>query len=368
VEGLEERALMSAAPELSGHHLARIAHHDVRHFARLKPLSAYQQTNLASNLASGAPGGTAQVQDTTLVNPWGMSFSNKGPFWISDAGTNASSIYQVDQSGVLTNFGSVAVAGGPTGQVFNGSSTDFLIPGPSGPVPALFIFDTLGGTISGWSFAGNNPGAAVTMVNKGSTELFTGLALGSSNGQNYLYAADPTMSPGIDVFNSSWTQVSLAGNFTDPKLKAGYAPYNIQNIGGELFVTYRTSGAGGAVAEFNTDGTFVRQIAINGNKGNLQAPWGVAIAPSNFGKFSNDLLVGNFGNGKINAYHTTGRFKFAGTLVNPRGKPIVLPGLWALDFGNGQKAGSSNILYFAAGINGQSGGLFGALTPTTRHR
>jgi uncharacterized protein (TIGR03118 family) len=159
--------------------------------------------------------------------------------------------------------------------------------------------------------------------------------------------------------------VTLAGNFVDPKLPKGDVPYNIQNINGELFVTYRSSNSkGGAVAEFNTDGTFVKQIAANGTGGNLQAPWGIALAPANFGKFSNDLLVGNFGNGRINAFNAKG--KFLGQLATTARKPIVISGLWALAFGNGGKAGSPSNLYFTAGINGQADGLFGSLQAVTK--
>jgi uncharacterized protein (TIGR03118 family) len=165
--------------------------------------------------------------------------------------------------------------------------------------------------------------------------------------------------------------VTLAGNFVDPKLKKGFAkklvPYNIQNIGGELFVTYRGNSSffakGGAVAEFNTDGTFVRQLAFNTPRGKLQAPWGVTMAPASFGRFSNDLLVGNFANGRINALNAKG--KVVGQLNVSGKKPVVIPGLWALGVGNGGKAGSSNMVYFTAGINGQSDGLFGALQPVS---
>jgi len=200
---------------------------------------------------------------------------------------------------------------------------------------------------------------------------YTGLALGSSGGQNYLYAANGGSNPGIDVYNSSFTKVTLAGNFVDPKLKKGafkkFVPYNVQNINGELFVTYRGPGSfyakGGAVAEFNPDGTFVKQIASNSGKGNLDAPWGVAVAPSDFGKFSNALLVGNFASGRIDAYNAAG--KFLGQLSGTNKKPIANKGLWAIAFGNGGSAGSPAILYFDAGINNQSDGLFGSLQAVT---
>jgi uncharacterized protein (TIGR03118 family) len=363
VEGLEERALLSAGLHQSGR-----AHDDIA--SAKKANIGYQQTNLVSNLSSE----DAQVVDSNLVNPWGLAFSAKSPFWISDQGTGVSTLYSVSASDTATKVSlTVTVpttvtgsSSSPTGQVFN--SSGFLIPGPNGTsVSSSFIFDTLQGTIAGWNpKSSGGMSTAVVMVNKGSTTEFTGLALGSSGGQNYLYAANTKASPGIEVYNSSFNQVTLAGNFVDPKLSKGFGknftPYNIVNIGGELFVTYRGSnGRGGAVAEFNTDGTFVRQIASNGPTGNLQSPWGVAVAPSGFGKYSNDVLAGNFGNGKINAYNLKG--KFLAPLTTNGHKAIVIPGLWSLAFGNGQGAGPTNVLFFTAGINGQSDGLFGSLKP-----
>jgi len=357
VEVLEERALLSATPHLGAHGHASLAH-------AKKAVSGYQQTNLVSDLSSQSP----QVVDPNLKNPWGMAHSATSPFWISDAGSGVSTIYTVTQTGAVTKSALVVTipGGGPTGQVFNGSTTDFLIAGPNNTkVPAVFIFDTLQGTIAGW-----NPGSAggqttALTVKSDSSDSYTGLALGSSGGQNFLYAANGGSSPGIDVYNSSFTEVTLAGTFVDPKLSKGFAkkfvPYNIQNINGDLFVTYRGSnGKGGAVAEFHTDGTFVRQISSNKPSGHLQAPWGVALAPANFGKFSNALLVGNFGNGRINAFNPTSG-KFLGQLSDIHKKPIVISGLWSLGFGNGQSAGSPTTLFFTAGINGERDGLFGSL-------
>jgi uncharacterized protein (TIGR03118 family) len=366
VESLEGRALLSTAhhPGADGHALAAEAK---------KAPSGYQQINLVSDLSSeGAP-----VTDSKLVNPWGMAYSASSPFWISDAGAGVATIYTVTPANAVTKSTLVVTipststgsTGSPTGQVINSSSSDFLIPGPKGSVSASFIFDTLQGTIAGW-----NPGstggttAAVTMVNDSSTATYTGLALGSNGGQNFLYAANTRTSPGIDVYNSSFKDVTLSGNFVDPKLKKGFGksltPYNIANIGGQLYVTYTGPNLrGGAVAEFNTDGTFVRQIASNSSSGDLQAPWGVAMAPSSFGKFSNDLLVGNFGSGKIDVYSAKG--KFLGALTSNGKKAIVIPGLWALGVGNNTKAGSSSTVYFTAGIDGQTHGLLGALTPVT---
>jgi uncharacterized protein (TIGR03118 family) len=351
LEGLEERALLSTAPHLSAH-----AHSDARNAKKVA--SGYQQTNLVSDLSSESP----QVVDSHLINPWGMAYSATGPFWISDEGSGVTTVYSVSSSDAVSGplltvtIPSAGIsAGHPTGQVFN-TTSDFLL---SNGKKASFIFSTLGGTIAAW-----NGGATAETVASDSGAVFTGLAAGSSNGQNYLYAANDAARPGIVVYNSSFTPVTLAGTFTDPKLSKGFGknfvPYNIQNIGGELFVTYQGSNSkGGAVAEFNTDGTFVRQITGNNGRGPLQAPWGVAQAPSGFGKFSNDLLVGNFGNGRIDAV----KGKSLKPLTNSHGKPIAISGLWTLGFGNGGSAGPTNTLFFTAGINGQSDGLFGSLQP-----
>ncbi len=346
---------MSAAPHLGAHGLE-----DAKRAK--KPVPGYQQTNLVSDGAVGA-----QVTDSNLKNPWGMAFSSAGPFWISDAGSGVATIYTVQNATVSKAPLVVTIpGGGPTGQVANttGSTSDFVVPGTG--KAAVFLFDTLQGTLAAW-----NGGSTAATVHTEPGAQYTGLALGSSGGQNYLYAANGGSNPGIDVYNSSFTKVTLAGNFVDPKLKKGafkkFVPYNVQNINGELFVTYRGPGSfyakGGAVAEFNPDGTFVKQIASNSGKGNLDAPWGVAVAPSDFGKFSNALLVGNFASGRINAYNAAG--KFLGQLSGTNKKPIANKGLWAIAFGNGGKAGSPSVLYFDAGINGQADGLFGSLTPSS---
>jgi uncharacterized protein (TIGR03118 family) len=352
VESLEERALLST----TAHHLSDHGHAMAVDHAR-KAHGGYSQINLVSDLSSEG----AQVTDSNLVNPWGMAYSATSPFWISDQHTGVSTLYSVTPSNAATKLGlTVTIPGGsPTGQVFNSTSSFVMANGK----PAVFIFDNLSGSISAW-----NGGTAATVEATTPGAVYTGLAIGSSGGQNFLYAANAASSPGINVFNSSFSPVTLAGNFTDPKLKKGFAktltPYNITNIGGQLFVTYVSPNfKGGAVAEFNMDGTFVRQLSENGPGGKLQAPWGVAMAPSSFGKFSNDLLVGNFGNGRINALNARG--KVVGQLTSNGRKPIVIPGLWALGVGNDQKAGSSSMVYFTAGINGQSDGLFGALQPTT---
>lgn len=321
-----------------------------------RPVSAgesntYLQTNLDANQA-----GQAQFTDPDLVNPWGIAESGSSPFWISDEGAGLSTLY--NSAGVKNTAVIVNTQGSATGVVFNGSSASFG--------GAHFIFDTEQGTISAWSGGAN----AVTKVNQGGSANFTGLAIGSSGGSNYLYAANFGVGPGsIEVFNSSFAPVTLAGNFTDPNLPAGYAPFNVQNIGGDLYVEYALQRAGapdsgthvlgdGYVDVYSTNGDLLERLISNGQ---LDAPWGVALAPSDFGPFSNDLLVGNFGNGEINAYNPVSG-AFEGTLDNWEGQTLEIPGLWALQFGNGGSGGLADDLYFTSGPGGQRDGLFGSLS------
>ena len=395
VEGLEVRSLLSVAVahDLVGHHHVA-AHAAIGHvhagpdayspfpdparyghqrFARERGgPNAYQQTNLVSDFPVGVEGVNPQLQDTSLLNPWGLASGPKTPIWISDQVTGVSTLYSIGPnetvqkipltvkipSSVTQPSQGFTPLTGPTGIVFNASGTGFDVNGS----PSVYIFSTLDGTLAGWNKASGT--TAVVMASQAPAEEFTGLAMASSGGQTYLYTADPRLSPGIDVFNSSWSKVALAGNFVDPRLPAGMTPYNIQALDGHLFVAYiGAAQGGGAVAEFNTDGTFVRQLPPSGPAGPLQGPWGMAIAPSNFGHFSNDLLVGSFYDGRISAFNL-GNGRFLGQLKSANGQPVVIPFLWGLDFGNGVSTGPTNSLLFTAGIAGQYHGLFGALMPT----
>jgi uncharacterized protein (TIGR03118 family) len=313
----------------------------------------FVQTDLVANTS-----GIAAHSDPNLINPWGLAFSATSPFWAADQGAGVSTLY--DGAGNITPL-VVTVPGGapptgPTGAVFNGT-TDFALATGG---PSRFIFDTLNGIIAAW-----NSGTVATTVATTPGAVYTGLALASSGGSNYLYAADSTGA--IRVFNSSFAPVTLTGNFTDPNGIAGYVPFNIQLIGSSLYVTYAQLGARGAavpgstgyVDVFNTDGTFAGRLATGGA---LFAPWGITLAPSTFGSFGNDFLVGNFGNGQINAYTSTGAF--VGAIDGTNGLPLVNDNLWALDFRTGGPNVDPNALYFTAGINNQLGGLFGAITPT----
>jgi uncharacterized protein (TIGR03118 family) len=304
---------------------------------------SYVQTNLVSDLATENPSNV----DPNLKDPWGMSFSATSPIWVSDRATGLATLYNgitgVPASLVVTVPPGTATTG-PTGQVFAGG-TSFA---------ATFIFDTLGGTVDAWS-----GGTTATIVATTTGARYEGLALAN----NTLYSANFVSGGGINAFNSSYAPATLPGNFTDPNLPAGYAPFNIQTINGKLYVEYAKlaagipvplPGGGGYVDVFDTNGNLLQRLVANGP---LDAPWGITMAPTTgFGSFSGDLLIGNFGNGEINAFNPTNG-SFLGTLTDASGNPIVNSGLWALDFGN--SSANPDALYFTAGINSGNDGLFG---------
>jgi len=319
---------------------------------------SFTQTNLVSDVP-----GLANTTDPNLKNPWGVSFSATSPFWVSNQGTGASTLY--DGAGNINSLVVTIPAGatppnGPTGQVFN-SSGAFLV----NKAPANFIFDTLNGTISAW-----NPSAGTTAVQMAATPgaVYTGLAQDTTGGSTFLYAANSTGN--IHVFDSSWNDVTstmFAGKFVDPNPVAGLVPFNIQTIGSNLYVTYAQLGPmgtplpGGYVDEYDANGNFIKRIATGGP---LSAPWGITLAPSNFGSFSNDLLIGNFGNGEILAYDATTDM-FLGTLDGTNGQPLDNPFLWALETRTGGANVNTDAVYFTAGINNQEDGLFGEITAAT---
>jgi uncharacterized protein (TIGR03118 family) len=306
-----------------------------------------------SNLTSDVPGLAANL-DPHLKNPWGVSFNATSPFWVSDQVTNVATLYNgAGVPNALVVSMPAMPAGGPTGQVFNPTTGFELTPGH----PALFIFATLGGTIAGWNPAVGAT-SAVTQFTATDGAVYTGLTASFFGSDNMLYAAD-NRNGKIDVFNSSFTKTTVSGSFTDPNVPAGLTPYNIQIIGGLLYVEYARLGApGGFVAVYDTSGNLLRDFGSS----HLNAPWGVTLAPSGFGTFANDLLVGNFGDGTINAFDpATGAF--LGTLSGTSGM-IVNSGLWSLEFRAGGSGFDPNTLFFTAGINGQADGLFGAIQAT----
>ncbi len=323
------------------------------------PAETFDQIDLVSSVS-----GLAAHTDANLVNPWGVSFSATSPFWISNQNTGTTTLYdgagnlvEVGGNPAITIPGGFSGTAGPTGQV-NNSTTGFDVNG----TPAHFIFANLNGSISAW----NSGATAVTEVTTpGAT--YTGLALASSGGNNYLYAADSTYLTGqIRVFNSSFQPVTLPGNFTDPNEIPGYVPFNIQLIGSDLYVAYAllnpdgSSQPGGYVDIFDTSGNFISRFATGGA---LNAPWGFAVAPAGFGDLGGDLLISNNGDGLINAFNATNG-AFVETLDGANGQPLVFQDLWALDFRTGGTNVNTDALYFTEGINNDTGGIFGELVAT----
>jgi uncharacterized protein (TIGR03118 family) len=347
---------------------------------RLTPSANFVQTNLVSDVP-----GMAATTDANLINPWGLVAGAAGPWWVANEGNGTSTLYNsqgVPQPPgttpptaplivtIPTNpNGSPIPHGSPTGIVNNVFQTGFDVSENGKSGSSIFLFATLDGTISGWNPGVDRTHAIVEVTKPGA--VFTGLAIGKdSNGDDLIYAVD-NKNGVIDVFDQNFHQVTtLKGNFTDPNLPANFKPFNIQNINGQLYVEYEqfdpvTGKAvnlpgSGIVDVFNTDGQLQKRLISNDPGNHLSDPWGVTLAPSDFGPFANDLLVGNFGDGHINAFDpNTG--KWLGTLTTSSGQPFEEDHLWSLQFGNNGTAGPANTLFFTAGINGEKDGLFGSL-------
>jgi uncharacterized protein (TIGR03118 family) len=323
----------------------------------------FVQMNLVSDIS-----GLAAVTDDSLKNPWGLAHSPTSPFWSSNQGTNTATLYAVtDKTAVakvpLTVDIPTTGSGpqGPTGQVNNTNSSSFPVNNGGDGGSAHFIFANLNGTISAWD---TGTQAYIQVTAPGA--VYTGLAI--NGGQSRLYAANAAGAGSIDVFDSSFTPVDLGfGAFVNPELHAGLVPFNVQNILGDILVAYAPAGrinqinaplGAGAVAIFDEDGNFVKQL-IAGSR--LAAPWGMALAPPNFGRFSNHLLVGNFSfkHSEINAFDPTNG-KFHGTIPIATGGASP-GGLWMIEFGVGGNNGNPDTLYFTDGINGEADGLIGAI-------
>jgi uncharacterized protein (TIGR03118 family) len=326
----------------------------------------YSVTKLVSDQA-----GVAATRDKLLVNAWGLAAGPTTFWWTANNGTDTSTLF--DGSGTPQPL-VVGVRGAPTGLVFNGG-TGFSVTDGTTTAPALFLFATESGTIRGW-----NPTVGTTTPPSTHTEkvvdrshkdaIYKGLAIASTADGDMLYATD-FHNARVDVFDASFDRVASPSAFRDPAIPGSFAPFGIQNINGDIFVTYAKQDAAaeddvagrhlGYVDEFDTSGNLVRRIA---SRGPLNAPWGLAMAPSNFGTASGDLLVGNFGNGKIHAYDlsATGGPALVGTLSDASGMPVKIDGLWALAFGNGGNAGPTDSLFFTAGPDDEAHGLFGSIT------
>lgn len=301
--------------------------------------NSYTQTNLVSDIA-----GKATFTDAHLVNPWGLSRSSASFWWVSDAGTGVSTLYNGDGSAaslvVTVPPASGTGAGTPTGTIALGSD---------------FIFVTLDGTISAWS---GGTSAAIKVNNSASGAVYTGCTTAKNGTVQTIYVANSA--GGVEAYGTNFKPITLAeGAFQDPSIPAGYTPYGIQTVGARIYVTFSAApGAGGYVDAFSPAGTLLLRLA----QGDFNEPWGIAMAPAGFGKFQQTLLVGNVGSGRIGAYNPANG-KFLGFLENASAKAITIPGLWALDFGGGNaNSGPTTSLYFAAGIDNYLHGLFGTIT------
>ena len=340
------------------------------------PSQFYAQHNLVSDVP-----GLADLTDPNVVNAWGLDSGPTSPWWIADNGTGKTTLYNVGGGAVVTTFtvpGAGGEQGNPTGLVFNGGN-GFVVNNGAGTSAARFIFSSEDGTISAFRGA-----PIVTVVPNANAPahgaIYKGLAIDSRTAGTHLYATD-FHNGKVDVFDTSFHLVTLSGNFTDPNLPAGFAPFGIQTIGDTLYVTYalqdadaedEVAGPGnGFVDAYDLNGNLIRRVA---SAGELNAPWGLALAPpSGFGRFSGDLLVGNFGDGRIHAFDPTtltsdGEFEAVGLLHSERGRPIQIEGLWALQFGHGTTQvganGLTTTLFFTAGPFDEEHGLFGSIVLT----
>ena len=343
----------------------------------------FTDTALVSN--SSAVVATANKIDANLQNPWGIAVAPGLPFWISDNNSNLSTLYSgvgaiETQSitgsptvGIAIPASAAGVQANPTGQVYNGNG-GFLIPTSNGQETALFIFDGEGGTIAAW--AADSGAAAVTayddgVVNGANHAVYKGLAIGTVSGATYLYATDLHNNK-VDVFDTNFTKpAAMQGKFVDPNIPAGFVPFGIVALNGDLYVTFakqdaamhdESTGAGlGYVDIFDFSGNLKSQFA---SAGSLNAPWGIAMAPAGFGSLEGDVLVGNFGDGTINIFSPNGTSlaNFEGPLMSSSGQPIAFPGLWSLVFGNGDSDKPVTTLFYTAGFADQTDGVFGGIT------
>jgi uncharacterized protein (TIGR03118 family) len=317
--------------------------------------NSYTVTPLVSDEA-----GVAAHFDPNLVNAWGLTASGTSPWWVADNGSDLSTLYRGDGTPQALV---VHVDGGPTGAVFNVTG-GFVVPTGG---RALFLFDGEDGKIRAWNGAQGTT-AVVVKDRSGEGAIYKGLAIAETASGPRLYAAD-FHNARVDVFDGSFGLVP--GGFDDPALPAGYAPFNVQTIGSRVFVSYakqdeqaedELAGQGlGFVDVYDSAGDLLERVAQHGQ---LNAPWGLALAPSSFGRFGGELLVGNFDDGQINAYEElpNGHFEHRGELRGSDGKPLTIDGLWALRFGNGGNAGPTETLFFTAGPDDESHGLFGSIT------
>jgi uncharacterized protein (TIGR03118 family) len=314
--------------------------------------------NLVSN--GSVPGTTT---DASLVNAWGLVASSTSPWWTSNNGTNTSTLYNGAGAKIPLT---VAVDGGPTGIVFNGNASAFVLPG--GTTAGRFLFAAEDGKLRGWN---SGTTAVVTADRSSGGAVYKGLAIATlPDGTPRLYATD-FHNGRVDMFDAGWQVVTIANALVDNKVPKGFAPFGIQTIGQRVFVTYAKQDAakkddvkGRALGWFSVYDLNGKLLSRVGPRGPLNAPWGLAMAPTSFGKFGGDLLVGNFGDGRISVYEerSNGKWAYRGSLRNGAAQPITIDGLWALEFGNGAAAGPTDSLFFTAGPNDEKAGVYGSIT------
>jgi uncharacterized protein (TIGR03118 family) len=331
---------------------------------------------------------SAKTVDADLQNPWGIAVATGLPFWIADNNSNLATLYGgagnietqeitgSSSKGIAIAASAAGVQANPTGQVYNGSGS-FLIATSKGQESALFLFDGEGGTIAGWAMdSGSTTVTAYDdgIANGSNHAVYKGLALSTVNGATFLYATDLHNNK-VDVFDTNFSKpADMQGKFVDPAIPQGFVPFGITTINNQLYVTYamqdtakhdEVAGAGlGYVDVFDLSGNFVNRFA---SAGVLNAPWGIAVAPSGWGSLAGDVLIGNFGDGKINIFTPNGTqtATSAGALMGSNGQPFAFPGLWSLVFGNGDSDKPVTTLFYTAGFASQTDGVFGTITPSS---
>jgi uncharacterized protein (TIGR03118 family) len=310
--------------------------------------------------------------DASMKNAWGLASVPNGDFWVADNNSNVSTVYDgtgASPGAAVSIPAATNGASNPTGVVYNGT-TDFVITTGTGSQPAQLIFAGEGGTIAGWNPNISGATATIAYDDGAGGAIYKALALANDGSANHLYATD-LHNAKIDVFDATFHKVALAGTFADPMMPAGFAPFGIQLLNGQLYVTYAMQdatahdeqlGAGlGYVNVFDTHGNLVKRFA---SAGALNAPWGIALSPTGFAPDGGNLLIGNFGDGTINRFDpNTGNLLGSVALAN--GNKLVIPGLWALVFGNGATSQPSNALFYTAGPNSQADGVFGRIDSVT---
>lgn len=336
------------------------------------PAAAHESTNAYAvrNLVSDGSV-PADNTDPNLIDGWGVAFNPNGVVWVNSANAGKSVLYDGNGTPQSLVVAIPAAANGgqgiPTGIVFS-SSNDFVVRKGAATGPSRFIFASLTGSISGWAPNVDLTNAIVTVDKTGEGASYTGLALAGNGTGNFIYAADVRRGR-IDVFDRNFAAATLPGEFVDPYLPHGFVPFAIHNLQGNLYVSFAKANASGTfvqpgkglgiVSLFDANGQFLRRVASGAH---LNAPWGMAIAPAGFGRFSNRLLVGNFGDGSIQAFDIANGHR-VGALRTPEGKRLVIPVLWGMAFGNGILNQPTDVLFFAAGPNFGTGGLYGRISP-----